>query len=61
MAGVTGPFKLVEWVSGDHVSFPKNPNYWKSGRPYLDEVNVAIVTDPEAMSLQLDSGSLDAI
>ncbi|MBO0882416.1 MAG: ABC transporter substrate-binding protein [Mycobacterium sp.] len=60
-AGGTGPFKLVEWVSGDHVSFMKNTNYWQAGKPYLDEVNVAIVKDPEAMSLQLDSGALDAI
>jgi peptide/nickel transport system substrate-binding protein len=60
-AGGTGPFKLVEWVSGDHVSFTKNTSYWQSGRPYLDEVNVAIVKDPQAMSLQLDSGALDAI
>jgi peptide/nickel transport system substrate-binding protein len=60
-AGGTGPFKLVEWVSGDHVSFTRNKNYWQSGKPYLDEVNVAIRKDPEAMSLQLDSGALDAI
>jgi peptide/nickel transport system substrate-binding protein len=60
-AGGTGPFKLVEWVSGDHVSLTRNQNYWQSGKPYLDEVNVAIVKDPEAMSLQLDSGALDAI
>jgi peptide/nickel transport system substrate-binding protein len=60
-AGGTGPFKLVEWVSGDHVSFTRNSNYWQSGKPYLDEVNVAIVKDPQAMSLQLDSNALDAI
>ena len=60
-AGGTGPFKLVEWVSGDHVSFTRNPSYWQSGKPYLDEVNVAILKDPEAMSLQFDSGVLDAI
>ncbi len=60
-AGGTGPFKLVEWVAGDHIAFTKNTSYWQSGRPYLDDVNVAIVTDPQAMSLQLDSGALDAV
>ena len=50
-----------EWASGDHVSFTKNKNYWQSGKLYLDDVNVAIVKDPEAMSLQLESGALDAI
>jgi peptide/nickel transport system substrate-binding protein len=60
-AGGTGPFQLVEWVSGDHVSFTRNKNYWQSGKPYLDDVNVAILKDPEAMSLQFDSGALEAI
>ena len=48
-------------VAGDHLSFTKNKNYWQSGKLYLDDVNVAIVKDPEAMSLQLESGALDAI
>ena len=34
----TGPFKFVEWASGDHIALARNPNYWQSGRPYLDGV-----------------------
>ena len=34
----TGPFTFVEWVQGDHLSLAKNPNYWQSGRPYLDGI-----------------------
>jgi peptide/nickel transport system substrate-binding protein len=32
----TGPFKFVEWVQGDHLTFDRNPNYWQTGRPYVD-------------------------
>jgi peptide/nickel transport system substrate-binding protein len=60
-AGGTGPFALGEWVQGDHIRFVKNKNYWQSGKPYLDEINIAIVRDPQAMSVQLEAGSLDAV
>ena len=34
----TGPFKLAEWKRGDYVRLSKNSNYFKEGKPYLDEV-----------------------
>lgn len=55
----TGPFSFAEWVPGQHIRFAKNKNYWLSGRPYLDEVVVQIITDPQALSVQLESGALD--
>jgi ABC-type transport system substrate-binding protein len=27
-----GPFRFVEWKSGDHLTMERNPNYWKNGR-----------------------------
>ncbi|MBV9577048.1 MAG: ABC transporter substrate-binding protein, partial [Chloroflexi bacterium] len=56
----TGPFKFVEWAQGDHMLFARNPNYWQSGLPYLDEVRIVIQKDGQAMMLQLESGALDA-
>jgi peptide/nickel transport system substrate-binding protein len=55
----TGAFKFVEWVPGDHFTLAKNPNYWESGRPYLDGVNVSIFRDAQAMVAALESGTLD--
>lgn len=57
--GGTGPFSFAEWVPGQHIRFAKNKNYWLSGRPYLDEVVVQIITDPQALGVQLESGALD--
>jgi peptide/nickel transport system substrate-binding protein len=55
----TGPFQMVEWAPGDHFAMARNPNYWQTGRPYLDGVIVNI-RDQQTMSVQLESGSLDS-
>jgi peptide/nickel transport system substrate-binding protein len=55
----TGAFKFVEWVPGDHFTLVKNPNYWESGRPYLDGVQVSIYRDAQAMVAALEAGALD--
>jgi len=57
----TGPFTFVEWAQGDHVSFAKNPNYWRSGRPYLDGYVVSFTKDPQAMIVRLEAGALDFV
>jgi peptide/nickel transport system substrate-binding protein len=55
----TGPFTFVEWVQGDHFTLKKNPNYWQSGKPYLDGVEIKILSDPQSMISQLEGGNLD--
>lgn len=54
----TGPFKFVEWVQGDHLTFARNPNYWRSGRPYVDSF-VASPRDAQAVLVQFEAGALD--
>jgi peptide/nickel transport system substrate-binding protein len=56
----TGPFVFKEWVQGDHLAFERNPNYWQSGKPYLDGLQ-ANVRDIQAATLQLEAGALDLI
>lgn len=54
----TGPFKLVEWVPGNRIRMTRNPDYWDPGRPYLDEVDVVVIKDPQALLVQLESGAV---
>jgi peptide/nickel transport system substrate-binding protein len=56
----TGPFTLGEWVQGDHLTMNKNKNYWRSGRPYFDVLQVSVVRDVVALATRLEAGGLDA-
>jgi peptide/nickel transport system substrate-binding protein len=38
----TGPFKFVEFKPNEHIKVMKNPDYWKSGRPYLDGMDCSV-------------------
>ncbi|MBI3536860.1 MAG: peptide ABC transporter substrate-binding protein [Chloroflexi bacterium] len=60
----TGPFKFVEWVTGDHLSVTKFDGYWEKGEdgqalPYLDGVNYKPVTDATVRLSSLKTNTLD--
>ena len=55
----TGPFILKEWAQGDHISLVKNPNYWQTGRPYLDAIEYRVLPDAQSMVSQFEAGTLD--
>ncbi|MBV9582860.1 MAG: ABC transporter substrate-binding protein [Chloroflexi bacterium] len=55
----TGPFKFVEWRQHEALVLAKNPNYWQSGKPYLDGINMSVISDPQAMTTQFEAGALD--
>ena len=57
----TGPFKFVEWASGNHITLARNPDYWQAGRPRIDGFQVSILRDPQTMVTQLEAGALDAV
>jgi peptide/nickel transport system substrate-binding protein len=57
----TGPFVLQEWVQGDHFTFLKNKNYWKSGRPYLDGFTARIFRGEQSALNELEGGTIDAM
>jgi peptide/nickel transport system substrate-binding protein len=56
-----GPFKLVEWVAGDHITVEKNPTYWRAneGLPILDTLIYRFVPDTNQLIAQLASGECD--
>jgi len=57
----TGPFKLESFTPGQQSTHVRNPNYWRSGQPYFDQVTVIDFPDPTAQINALLAGQLDAI
>jgi peptide/nickel transport system substrate-binding protein len=41
----TGPFLCKEFQPGVRSLAVRNPNYWKPGKPYLDEIEVFSIQD----------------
>lgn len=56
-----GPFTVKEFVRGSHITFAKNPNYWESGKPYLDSVRYNFATDANSRILALRGGTAQII
>ncbi|WP_305044363.1 peptide-binding protein [Geoalkalibacter sp.] len=54
----TGPYRFVEWVSGQRLVLEANPDYFE-GRPYINRVIYRIIPDPSTMFLELQAGNLD--
>jgi peptide/nickel transport system substrate-binding protein len=57
----TGPFILTEYVRDVKAVFKKNPNYWDTGKPYLDGVEIYFMPDPAARLAAFRSGTLDVL
>ena len=60
-ANGTGPFKLKEFKPGVRSLGVRNENYWKPGRPYLDEVELIGIQDEPARVNALLSGDVQMI
>jgi peptide/nickel transport system substrate-binding protein len=54
-----GPFKLDEWVEGDHMTFSKNDNFYMAGKPNIDQVIVQIVPDDAVRKTMMLKGDAD--
>jgi peptide/nickel transport system substrate-binding protein len=55
----TGPFRFKEWMPGDHLAVERNPDYWQRGKPYLDSVELRVLTDPASAVVALEANALD--
>lgn len=56
---VSGPFKVKEWVKGDHIIFEANDKFFR-GRPKLDTYTVRIVPESEVSFTMLMNGEVDS-
>ena len=57
----TGPFKIKEHLPGERTVLVKNEDYWEEGLPYLDEVQLLLIPEPETRAEALKSGDVDMI
>jgi peptide/nickel transport system substrate-binding protein len=55
----TGPYKLKEWKKGSYVILERNPNYWKQGKPYLDQIVLRVLPDGAARAIAVEKGEVD--
>jgi len=56
----TGPYKFVEWVPGDHITYERNGDYWGE-KPEWDKVTVKPITNGSARIAALLAGDVDFI
>ena len=57
----TGPFKFTSWSPSRQSLFSKNENYFVSGKPYLDQVQMVSIEDNTARLNALLNGQIDAL
>lgn len=56
----TGPFKFKEWVTGDHVTIVKNPDYWDpEGMAHVDEAIFKPIAEETQILNGLQNGEID--
>ncbi len=54
----TGPYKFVEYVSGEYVVLERNPDYFGEG-PYIERVRIRIYQDEQVILSALENGDID--
>ena len=55
----TGPYKVVDMVTDDHLTLTPNEYYW-NGEPKLDELTVRNISDGNTLAMALQAGEIDA-
>jgi peptide/nickel transport system substrate-binding protein len=56
----TGPFVYQSFTPGQRSVFTKNPNYWKSGLPFVDTLTIIDFNDNSAVQDALVTGAIQA-
>lgn len=54
----SGPFMFQSWSKGASLVLARNPNYYQTGKPYLDSVTYTNVPEDATRSMQLQGGTV---
>ncbi len=57
----TGPFIYQSWQPNDHFVATRNPDYWRAGLPYLDQITLRPIPDTIQRESTLKTGGVDMI
>lgn len=62
----TGPYVVTEYVSGSHITFEKNENYWQKEElrtifdmQNVDKITYEIITDASQIAIAMQTGKVD--
>jgi peptide/nickel transport system substrate-binding protein len=55
----SGPFTLESFEQESGASLRRNPNYFRTGRPYLERMELPVVSDPTNLLTQFRTRALD--
>jgi len=55
----TGPFVFDSWVINEHFTAKRNPHYWRTGTPYLDQITYTPIVDGDSRASALQAGNID--
>ena len=55
----TGPYRLVNFTPLDRVELVRNERFWKPGQPYMNGINMKVMTDEQARVAALRAGAID--
>ena len=54
-----GPFIMKEWTRDSKMVMTKNPTYWRTGQPYIDELEIRVLSDEAQRLNSLNAGEID--
>lgn len=55
-----GPYKLVDWVSGDHINLSANP-YYVNGEPRIKNIVIRFISEKSVATMELETGGVDVV
>ena len=53
-----GPYKFVEWLTGDHITLIRNEQYY-GPKPYFERIEFKFISDATTRALMIDTGQAD--
>ena len=57
----TGPYILKEWLPGDRIIVVRNPDYWGTPKPRLDQITFKTIIDEQTRLAALEAGDVQSI